>query len=178
MGGESGSTGTPAEMSEDETSDGSQADTRPLILFDGVCNLCNSAVQWVIDRDGEGRYAFASLQSEVAQRRLREVLTPEQIEALPDAIILLDDVGVHTESTAALRISRGLGFPSRALGAGLIIPRMFRDVVYRWIARSRYRWFGRKNTCMVPASHLTHRFLDAGESRPIIPPAVGRSAPQ
>lgn len=140
--------------------------TRPIILFDGVCNLCNAAVQWVIERDAESRFDFASLQSDAARSQLEGVLGADDIRALPDSIVLVESQGVHTESTAALRIARRLGYPSAFLSLGLVVPRPIRDVVYRWIARNRYRWFGRRDTCMRPTPDIAARFLDADEPAP------------
>lgn len=144
---------------------------KPIILFDGVCNLCNSAVQWVIRHDPEGRFVFASLQSDAARAELERVLGTEEIAALPDSIVLVDSDGVHSRSTAALRMARGLGLPFTVLGLGVALPRPIRDAVYDWIARNRYRWFGRRDTCMTPMDDLAARFLDAGEPRP---PTDGR----
>jgi len=140
----------------------------PIVLFDGVCNLCNSSVQWLIERDPDGRFRYASLQSQAAHGVLSAHLTEEEIEALPDAIVLVDEAGVHVRSAAALRIAAKLGLPWRALGAALLIPTVIRDTVYRIIARNRYRWFGYKEACMVPTPDIAERFLDADEpTRPI-----------
>ncbi len=139
---------------------------RPIILFDGVCNLCISAVQRVIERDKGGRFYFASLQSDAARRELEKLLGAEEIDALPDSIVLLDPEGVHTRSAAALRIARGLGFPYALLRLGVVLPRPVRDAIYDLIARNRYRWFGRRDTCMTPTPDLAARFLDADEPRP------------
>ena len=138
-------------------------DTRPVILFDGVCNLCNAAVQWVIARDRNARYRFASLQSEAADELLRSAGVSGVAE-LPDSIALIDTDGVHVRSTAALKIGRGLGFPYSLSAVGWLVPRPFRDAFYRTVARHRYRWFGRRDTCMVPTPDLADRFLDAGEA--------------
>ncbi len=142
------------------------ADQRPVILFDGVCNLCNSAVQWVIERDQDRRFYFASLQSEAARRELERVLGQDEIAALPDSIVLLDSDGVHTRSAAALRIARGLGGPFALLRLGVVLPRPIRDAIYDLIARNRYRWFGRRDTCMTPTPDIAARFLDADEPGP------------
>ena len=139
---------------------------RPLVLFDGVCNLCNSSVQWIIERDKERRFDFASLQSDAARRELDKVLGAEEIDALPDSIVLVDSDGVHTRSAAALRIARGLGSPYPLLALGFVLPRLIRDAVYDMVARNRYRWFGRRDTCMTPTPGVAERFLDAGEPRP------------
>lgn len=120
---------------------GEKAAGHPVVLFDGVCNLCNASVQWLIERDPPGRFRYASLQSAAARRLLSDRLDPAEIEALPDAIVLVDEAGVHTASTAALRIARRLDLPWKAFAAFLVVPRFLRDGVYRFIARNRYRWF-------------------------------------
>lgn len=142
--------------------------THPVVLFDGVCNLCNASVQWLLERDRAGRLRYASLQSAVAREILSEHLGQDEIEALPDAIVLVDEAGVHTSSTAALRIAGTLGLPWKALVVFLAVPRVVRDALYRWVARNRYRWFGHRDTCMVPTPEVAGRFLDAGEPRPPI----------
>ena len=142
------------------------AHQRPIILFDGVCNLCNSAVQWVIERDHDRRFYFASLQSDAALRELERVLGRDEIDALPDSIVLLDSDGVHTRSTAALRIARGLGSPYTLLRLAAVLPRPIRDAIYDLIARNRYRWFGRQDTCRTPTPGIASRFLDADEPGP------------
>jgi predicted DCC family thiol-disulfide oxidoreductase YuxK len=136
---------------------------RPLILFDGVCNLCNSTVRWVIERDKERRFDFASLQSDVARRELGKIMDTKEIDALPDSIVLLDSDGVHVRSAAALRILRGLGSWFLLLRLGVVLPRPIRDAIYDMVARNRYRWFGRRDTCMVPTPDIAARFLDADE---------------
>ncbi len=145
------------------------AGQRPVILFDGVCNLCNSAVQWVIERDKEGRFDFASLQSDAARRELVRVMDANEIDALidalPDSIVLLDSDGVHVRSAAVLRILRGLDSWFLLLRLGIVLPRPIRDAVYRLVALNRYRWFGRRDTCMTPTPDTAARFLDAGEPR-------------
>lgn len=142
------------------------AHQRPIILFDGVCNLCNSAVQWVIEHDKDRRFHFASLQSDAARRELEKVLGRAEIDALPDSIVLLDSDGVHTRSAAALRIARRLGRPFTLLGLGTVLPRPIRDAIYGLIARNRYRWFGRRDSCTTPSPDSAARFLDADEPRP------------
>jgi len=139
---------------------------RPVILFDGVCNLCNSAVQWVIERDKDRRFYFASLQSDAARRELEKVLGRDEIGALPDSIVLLDSDGVHTRSAVALRIARGLGRPFALLQLGIVLPRPIRDATYDLVARNRYRWFGRRATCMTPTPDIAARFLNTHETGP------------
>ncbi len=138
---------------------------RSVILFDGVCNLCNMTVQWVIERDKEGRFDFASLQSDVARRELGKVMDTKEIDSLPDSIVLLDSDGVHVRSAAALRILRGLGSWFLLLRLGVVLPGPIRDAIYDMVARNRYRWFGRRDTCMIPTPDIAARFLDADEPR-------------
>lgn len=128
----------------------------PVVLFDGVCNLCNGAVLFIIRRDPQSRFRFASLQSAVAGRLLAKsgVVAP-----LPDSFVLIDDDGAHLRSTAALRIGRGLSFPWRLASLLVIVPRPIRDWVYDVVARYRYRWFGTRDVCMVPTPELSARFL-------------------
>ncbi len=134
----------------------------PVVLFDGVCNLCNAAVQWLIERDEPGRLRFASLQSQAAGRVLRGAGVDDP-SSLPDSIVFVDERGVHVQSTAALRIGARLGFPYTLGRVGLLVPRPLRDAVYAFIARRRYRWFGQRDTCMRPTPELAARFLDADE---------------
>ena len=139
---------------------------RPVILFDGVCNLCNAAVRWVVERDLNGRFDFASLQSEAARDRLSGTDPPTDVHALPDSIVLIDgDGSVHMRSSAAIGIARELGFPWSLFAVVKVVPRPLRDAVYRFVARNRYRWFGRRDTCSVPAPDVAARFLDADELR-------------
>jgi predicted DCC family thiol-disulfide oxidoreductase YuxK len=139
----------------------SDAPAGPLILFDGVCNLCNAAVQWVIARDRRGVFRFGALQSDGGRAALRGAGTAED---LPDSIVLIDGAGTHTRSDAAIRIARGLGFPWSLAVIAFAIPRFLRDAVYSWVARNRYRWFGRRESCMVPTAELAARFVDPGQA--------------
>ena len=132
---------------------------QPVILFDGVCNLCSAAVRFVIERDPAARFSFASLQSDAARRLLADA---GAVAPLPDSVVLLDAAGVHTRSDAALRIAAGLRLPW-SLAAGLrIVPKALRDPVYDFVARHRYRWFGRQDACLVPTPEHRPRFLDQG----------------
>lgn len=139
---------------------------RPVILFDGVCNLCNASVRWVLRRDTLTLFDFASLQSAAASRLLAAAGVEDGAESLPDAIVLVDRDGVHTGATAATRIARRLSFPHSLLGVlGAAVPASVRDPVYRFVARNRYRWFGRRDRCALPAPEHVARFLDADEAR-------------
>jgi predicted DCC family thiol-disulfide oxidoreductase YuxK len=128
-----------------------------LVLFDGVCNLCNGFVQFVVARDPGGRFQFGALQSAAARRVLELHDTPAP---LPDAIVLVDDGQLFTRSTAALRIARRLTFPWPLAYAFIAVPRPLRDWIYDLIARHRYRWFGTRDHCMVPTPALRSRFID------------------
>ncbi|MGE3539396.1 MAG: thiol-disulfide oxidoreductase DCC family protein [Candidatus Tectimicrobiota bacterium] len=129
----------------------------PVILFDGVCHLCQASVQFVIARDPQARLRFASLQSPVGQRLLAARALDRQ--AL-DSVVLLEGSRYWTESDAALRIARYLTGCWPALGVLRLIPRPWRNALYRWIARHRYAWFGQSTTCMLPTPDLRRRFLD------------------
>ncbi len=128
----------------------------PIVLFDGVCNLCSGAVQFIIRRDPEGRFRFASLQSPLGEELLaRFGIDP----GLLDSVILVEGDRWSKESDAALRVARGLGGAWKALAVLRVIPRPIRDAVYRLIARNRYRWFGKKESCWLPTPELRERFL-------------------
>jgi len=115
-------------------------ESKPTILFDGDCSLCNGAVRFITANDPAGRFAFRSLQDE------GEV--PH--DAQPDAIVLLDYGRRYEASDAALHIALGMRWPWPLAFAAILIPRSIRDAVYRWIARNRYRWFGRTAACAIP----------------------------
>jgi predicted DCC family thiol-disulfide oxidoreductase YuxK len=127
------------------------------VLFDGVCNLCNGFVRFVIPRDPAGRFAFASLQSDVASRLLAQTTPAGSTRG--GSIVLIEGGRVFTRSTAALRIVRRLRFPWNLAYAAIAVPAPLRDWVYDRVARNRYRWFGRQDVCMVPTPELKHRFL-------------------
>ena len=127
------------------------------MLFDGVCNLCNGFVRFIIARDPRGRFRFASLQSPAAAALLNGRL---QHGLLPDSIVLVEGDDIYTQSTAALRVAGGLRFPWNLWYGFMLVPRPLRDIVYAWVARNRYRWFGKRDVCMVPTPDLRARFLD------------------
>ncbi len=132
----------------------------PIIFFDGVCNLCNAAVQWVVAHDRRNAFSFASLQSRAAESVLHDA---QAHQMLPDSIVLVDARGVHTKSDAAIRIARRIGFPWSLAAAFVLVPRPLRDGLYALVARNRYRWFGRRESCMVPTPEQRSRWLDADE---------------
>ena len=126
------------------------------VLFDGVCNLCNGSVQFIIAHDPAAHFRFAALESEAARRLLGECALSGP---LPDSVALIETGHVYTRSAAALRIARRLAFPWPLLYAFIIVPRPLRDMIYDLIARNRYRWFGKRDACMVPTRELRTRFL-------------------
>lgn len=128
----------------------------PVLLFDGVCNLCNATVQFVIRQDPEGIFQFASLQSEAGQAFLKKFKLPT--DEL-NTVVLVDDDKAYTRSDVVLQISKKLGGWWRLMQLFYIVPRPVRNVVYDWIARNRYRWFGKKDECWLPTPELKRRFL-------------------
>lgn len=129
-----------------------------LILFDGVCNLCNTSVQYIIQHDKKNVFLFAALQNETGKK----ILQKHQIDITKiDSIILYDaEKGVSTKSTAALKIAYHLAFPHPILNFFLIIPPFIRNWVYDYIAKNRYKWFGKKESCWIPTPELKSKFLD------------------
>ena len=128
-----------------------------IILFDGVCNLCNGAVNFVIDHDAKGRFRFAALQSDFGISEMKR-LGPR--DDLMESIVLLEGDRAFTRSSAALRIARGLGFPWSLAWVFWVVPRPLRNWAYDVIARNRYRWFGRRKECRVPTPELKARFVE------------------
>ncbi len=128
-----------------------------VLLFDGVCTLCNASVDFVMRHDAAERFAFASLQSDEARAFL--AAHGNHADALLDTVVLADGGGIHEQSTAALRVLRGLGLPWSLLYGLLAVPRPLRDAVYRWVAANRYRWFGKKDTCRLPTPEERARFV-------------------
>jgi predicted DCC family thiol-disulfide oxidoreductase YuxK len=126
------------------------------ILFDGVCNLCNGVVRFVIARDPHARFRFAALSSDAGHAVLHAAGLRLPI---PDTVVLVEDGAVYVRSEAALRIARRLSFPWPVLFALMVVPRPLRDAIYDAIARRRYRWFGQRDACMVPTPEQRRRFL-------------------
>ena len=126
-----------------------------IVLFDGVCNFCNGAVNWIIAHDPEGRFKFAPLQSEYGEQVKAKFRIGDDV----DSIILIEDGRAFLHSSAALRVARGLGGIWSLGYVGIIIPRPVRDWFYRWFARNRYRWFGKQDKCMMPTPEVRSRFV-------------------
>ncbi len=159
----------------------------PVLLFDGICNLCNWAVEFTIARDAGGYIRFASLQSKTAQQllshytpatekglaadfgaRFNADLNAELMDDSPlntfQSVVLLEGGEIYTESTAALRLLRYLRMPWPLFSVFQMIPRPARDAMYRFIAKHRYHWFGKREACMVPSPDVAIRFLDMEEN--------------
>ena len=131
-------------------------DDYSLVLFDGICNFCNASVDFIIKRDPQRRFRFASLQSVLGDQILaRRGMTG----GVYDSLVLLEDDRVFTHSTAALRIVRQLRFPWPLLYVLIVVPRFLRDAVYSWFARHRYAWFGQMEACAFPNPDLRSRFI-------------------
>lgn len=129
-------------------------DAGPVIVFDGICVLCNGWVRFLLQRD-HGRYRFASMQSPAGSA----LLVAHGLDASDPSSFLLVEAGRSwTDTEAIRRVLAGLGGPWKAVGAIALIPRFVRDPFYRWIARNRYRWFG-TTTCTVPSEAERNRFL-------------------
>ena len=128
-----------------------------IVLFDGVCNLCSAAVRFIVERDPEARFKFASLQSDVGVRLLAEHSIARTDE--PETMLLVEDGVVYDRSTAALRVARRLSGLWKLAWAFIVVPRPLRDAAYRFVAKRRYRWFGKQESCMVPTPELRERFL-------------------
>ena len=139
-----------------EASASTAAQAEAIVLFDGVCNLCNAAVNFAIDRDPRGRIKFASLQSPLGQQLLAEHgLSTSDL----DSMVLITGGHAYTRSSAGLRMLALLRMPWPLVSPLLIIPAPLRNVAYRFIAHNRYRWFGRQEHCRVPTPELRERFL-------------------
>lgn len=128
----------------------------PIVLVDGVCHFCQGLTKWIIKRDPEGKYHFASLQSDVAKELLAKGnLSTDSM----DTFVLIEHGKYYTRSTAALRLAKGLKFPYPLLYVFIVVPKFIRNAVYNWVARNRYRWFGKDEACMLPTSEIKDRFL-------------------
>jgi predicted DCC family thiol-disulfide oxidoreductase YuxK len=130
---------------------------KTIVLFDGVCNLCQFSVNFIIDRDPKQIFQFASLQSEVGKAILGQ--HGEDAQTL-DSVALLVNGQLYRKSSAALQIAKRLSWPWPILYIGLAIPSFLRDKIYDLIARHRYRWFGKTEECRIPTPALRKRFLE------------------
>lgn len=129
---------------------------KKVILFDGVCNLCNSAVNLVIDKDSNDIFRFAALQSDIGMSLCNQHdINPDET----DSIILIEGDKVAIKSTAALRIAKSLSGGYPLLYGFIILPKFIRDSVYNFIAKNRYKWYGKRESCRMPTPELQKKFL-------------------
>ena len=134
------------------------AQGKTIILFDGVCNLCNGAINFVIDKDKNNNFHFASLQSEFGQALLAHF---GRDTTDFDSMIVYENGKIKTKSSAALRIAAGLSGGWKFFSIFKIVPAFLRNAVYNLIARNRYKWFGQKNECRIPTPELKAKFIEA-----------------
>ena len=126
------------------------------MLFDGICNLCNTSVTFVIQRDKKDLFRFAALQDPVGQQLIEKY----QIDSSKtDSIILIEDDKAYVKSTAALKVARHLGGAYPLLYGFMIVPNFIRNWVYDYVAKNRYKWYGKKDSCMIPTPELKSKFL-------------------
>ncbi|QUG43297.1 thiol-disulfide oxidoreductase DCC family protein [Psychrobacillus sp. INOP01] len=126
-----------------------------IILFDGECNFCDASVQFIIKRDPKGYFQFAAQQSDIGLTLKRQYAVHDTL----DSILVIDQHKVYNSSDAALHISKHLNGLWSFLYMLRVIPKSIRDVVYKFIAKNRYAWFGKKDSCMIPSPEIRNRFL-------------------
>lgn len=129
---------------------------KKIILFDGVCNLCNGVVQFIIRHDKNDQFRFASLQGTEGRLYLSKYNITDDL----NSFVLIDQNKIYTRSTGALLVCRHLGTPWKCLYALIIIPPFIRDALYKIISRYRYQWFGKKAACSLPTVGTKNKFLD------------------
>ena len=128
----------------------------PLLIFDGVCNLCNSSVAFIIRHDEKKRIRFSPSQSEFSKK----LLAQKNITSFySSSVILFHNNKFYTKSSAVLHIAKLMGWPFKILFIFIVIPYPIRDFIYKMIARNRYKWFGKKDKCMVPSEEVRERFV-------------------
>ena len=128
----------------------------PLVLYDGYCNLCSRAVKTILKHEKKPIYFFLSLQSPKTSQFAPGHVFPDP----PETVVLIENGKIYDKSTAALKISGNLKFPYWLMYYFIFIPRFIRDPMYKLVAKNRYRWFGKRNSCYVPGQKWKHRFLD------------------
>ncbi|WP_339723762.1 DUF393 domain-containing protein [Maribacter stanieri] len=130
---------------------------KKIILFDGVCNLCNNTVQFVIKRDVNDIFRFTPLQSDTAKKLLHE--RNIDIDDIDSIILIEPNVAYYTKSTAALEIGKELKGYDGVSVILLWLPESFRNIVYDYVAKNRYKWYGKKESCMIPTQELKNKFI-------------------
>ena len=133
------------------------AATKKVILFDGICNLCSSSVQFIIRHDKKDQFLFGSLQGAAGQAYLKKFSLPANEF---NSFMLVEDEKLYTRSAAALRVLKHLGRGWQLLYGLMIVPPFIRDGIYNLLARNRYKWFGKKEACWLPTPALKAKFLD------------------
>jgi predicted DCC family thiol-disulfide oxidoreductase YuxK len=134
----------------------SELQDKGIILFDGVCNFCNSSINFIIRKDDTDYFRFLTLQSEKGKAIVaRHNLDPENLQT----VILLENGRIYTRSTAALRIARKLKGGWKLFYAFIVVPALIRDMGYNLIAKYRYKWWGKQDACMVPTPEIRKKFL-------------------
>lgn len=127
-----------------------------IVLFDGVCNFCNSSVQFIIKRDPAAHFLFTSLQSEKGMELIKQYAIPTDI----DGVVLIENGKVFTKSSAALRIAKKLDGLWHLFFVFIVVPSKIRDIFYDYFAKNRYKWFGKKeDACMLPPPEMRKRFI-------------------
>jgi predicted DCC family thiol-disulfide oxidoreductase YuxK len=149
-----GSEATDGDVPSDEFEHPSE---HPVLLFDGVCNLCTGVVQFLVPRDPHGRIRYAPLQSDAGRALLDRV---DRSGTDLDTVVLVEGERAYTKSAAVIRVAELLGWPYRLATIGRVLPRRLRDALYDVVAANRYDWFGRNAQCMVPDEDLSDRFLE------------------
>jgi predicted DCC family thiol-disulfide oxidoreductase YuxK len=130
--------------------------SKPVILFDGVCNYCNSMVQFIIRHDKQQKFLFAPLQSDAGRQLLQAYQLPEKDF---NSFVLIDQNKTYLRSSASLQVLKKLPLYWKWTQVFWIVPLFIRDGIYNFIARNRYKWFGKKETCMIPSPEVKMRFL-------------------
>ncbi len=128
-----------------------------IVLFDGVCNLCSSSVQFILKRDKRDQFLFGSLQGNYGQGILKKYGMPQNEF---NSFMLLEEDNLYTKSSGALRMLKHLGGAWSLLYAFIIVPKFIRDAVYNFVATNRYKWFGKKEECWLPKTEWKKKFLD------------------
>lgn len=129
----------------------------PVLLFDGVCNLCSASVQFVLKRNSKENVHFASLQSEFAAKALKDSKLPTDYL---NSLVLLENGRTYVKSDAALKLAKHLDGAWKLGGVFSIVPKFIRDAVYDWVAKNRYKWYGKKDVCWIPEPRWKARFLE------------------
>lgn len=132
------------------------SDQKSILLFDGICNLCNASVQFILKRDPKEQFIFASLQSDAA----KNILLQYNLKNYSlNSLVLIEEGQLFQKSTAALKICRHLNWPWKLFYVFILLPKILRDKVYEFVAKRRYRWFGKKDSCVLMIPEYKNRFI-------------------